>query len=960
MIHPAARVRSTVFAGSVILFVILSLVLFTGKAQAQSQTWYVDASNSGVSGTSWSDAFSNLQEALLVALPGDEIRVAGGSYRPDSGAGLIPGDPSTRFVLPSGISMLGGFAGSLATDPDLRSPEVYRTVLDGRLQGIHVSAAEGLDSPFCGLNEDLPCATLQKGIDRALETGLRIVRVQTGIYTETVTLADDLIIQGGYDLQWNWASTETPGHEVVLTGGINGDGQAVTVEARNLVIGTTLAHLKIEGPQASGSVAGVARSSYAVHAVDSNLQLVAVVIEAGSGANGLAGESGTNLGGNPAADGQAGGNADSYFSFCDATAFGAGGLAGGGGPTGGGNGGGGGTMDSNCCGTIPNPFCDSYDATGGSAGADGAGLPGWGQGGGGGSTCNGGGDGAPGSQGISGQGGTGASAGGGLSGIYWAGNSGSSGLLGTAGGGGGGGGGSGGCDNGTFGTDSYGAGGGGGASGGIPSPQSGAGGSAGGSTFGIFVLGTSNVDLIQSTIVRGEAGAGGIGGTPGEGQPGGIGGAGGNGAAGTPNAGRGGDGGDGGASGGGGGGSGGDSHAAWSDGATIFAYDTSVLGGLEGPGAAGGVNPALDAVTQGSAGAGGQVFDGLTHVTTTDLPASPLDRSRQILELTGENSVVDGFVIQGSSNQSNEIPVVIGSSGHVLSRCHFLNLSSGALTTIQVNGFTIFENCRIENCQSAITGAVELLPSTVCRMENCIISNNRSIQGAAVLEGAADSVLLMINNTLTENENSVSGGLIMLDSNAQAVLQNNILFGNSTVDTGLQLPATAVLIRNIVEGGWPGDNFDVDPELTGTGEFPFTPGPGSPCVDQALSVASSTTEDCLGQPRSVCQGVDIGAVERQTCGDGDSLDFIRGDCDGNGSIDLADAVALLDYLFTGGSLTCLATADVNDDSDMNLADPGTLLAYLYIGGSAPPEPFTSCGQDGDGSLIACEVYGGCP
>ena len=90
MIHPAARVRSTVFAGSWILFVILSLALFTGKAQAQSQTWYVDASNSGVSGTSWSDAFSNLQEALLVALPGDEIRVAGGSYRPDSGAGLIP------------------------------------------------------------------------------------------------------------------------------------------------------------------------------------------------------------------------------------------------------------------------------------------------------------------------------------------------------------------------------------------------------------------------------------------------------------------------------------------------------------------------------------------------------------------------------------------------------------------------------------------------------------------------------------------------------------------------------------------------------------------------------------------------------------------------------------------------------------------------------------------------------
>ena len=667
-----------------------------------------------------------------------------------------------------------------------------------------------------------------------------------------------------------------------------------------------------------------------------------------------------SLGGNPAADGQAGGNADSYFSFCDATAFGAGGLAGGGGPTGGGNGGGGGTMDSNCCGTIPNPFCDSYDATGGSSGSNGAGLPGWGQGGGGGGTCSGGGDGAPGSPGSSGQGGAGAVGGGGLSGIYWAGNSGASGQLGTAGGGGGGGGGSGGCDNGTFGTDSYGAGGGGGASGGIPSPQSGSGGSAGGSSFGLFVLGASNVELFQSTVVRGDAGDGGNGGAPGSGQPGGIGGAGGNGAAGTPNAGRGGDGGDGGASGGGGGGSGGQSYAAWSDGSVVTAYDTFVTGGSAGLGAPGGFSPALDSVTQGSPGAAGQLFDGLTHVTTTDLQRGPLDRSVQILEVTGEDSLLDGLTFSGSSNRSGEIPVIIGGQGHQFVTCQFLNLNSTAMTTVQVAGFTVFENCRFEQCQSAGIAGLEILASAICRMENCILAGNRSQSSAAILHAAQDAVVLLINNTFTGNENTISGGGLEIDDLAQVFMQNNIVYGNLTVDPLLQLPATAVLLRNVIEGGWPGDNFDVDPQLVSAPQGDYTPGPGSPCVDQAISAASTTELDCFGQPRNVCLGVDIGAVERQSCGDGNSLDFIRGDTDTNGSLELTDAVVLLQFLFTGGALDCLATADVNDDSQLNIADPGTLLAYLFIGGAAPPEPISACGQDPDNSLTACEAYDACP
>ena len=42
--------------------------------------------------------------------------------------------------------------------------------------------------------------------------------------------------------------------------------------------------------------------------------------------------------------------------------------------------------------------------------------------------------------------------------------------------------------------------------------------------------------------------------------------------------------------------------------------------------------------------------------------------------------------------------------------------------------------------------------------------------------------------------------------------------------------------------------------------------------------------------------------------------FVRGDSNGDGAIDIADAIAVLSYLFAGGrALDCDDAADVNDD-----------------------------------------------
>lgn len=100
---------------------------------------YVDANATGANnGLSWCGAFARLQDALAIATaPGGvtEIRIAGGVYRPDRGPNQTPGDRSATFRLVSGVSLLGGFAGCGAADPDARDPALHESILSGDLLG---------------------------------------------------------------------------------------------------------------------------------------------------------------------------------------------------------------------------------------------------------------------------------------------------------------------------------------------------------------------------------------------------------------------------------------------------------------------------------------------------------------------------------------------------------------------------------------------------------------------------------------------------------------------------------------------------------------------------------------------------------------------------------------------------------------------------------------------------------
>jgi hypothetical protein len=81
----------------------------------------------GNDGSSWNDAYTNLQTALAAVAAGGEIWVAAGTYRPG-----LPGNRNATFTLVDGAGVYGGFDGT-ETTREQRDPVLNETILSGDL-----------------------------------------------------------------------------------------------------------------------------------------------------------------------------------------------------------------------------------------------------------------------------------------------------------------------------------------------------------------------------------------------------------------------------------------------------------------------------------------------------------------------------------------------------------------------------------------------------------------------------------------------------------------------------------------------------------------------------------------------------------------------------------------------------------------------------------------------------------
>ena len=80
--------------------------------------------------------------------------------------------------------------------------------------------------------------------------------------------------------------------------------------------------------------------------------------------------------------------------------------------------------------------------------------------------------------------------------------------------------------------------------------------------------------------------------------------------------------------------------------------------------------------------------------------------------------------------------------------------------------------------------------------------------------------------------------------------------------------------------------------------------------------------------------------------------FTRGDANGDGTVNISDPSAVLNWLFLGGGdPPCLAAADSNQDGSVNISDPSYTLRWLFLGGADHPAP-TTCGNSTDDGDVA--------
>ncbi len=158
------------------------------------------------------------------------------------------------------------------------------------------------------------------------------------------------------------------------------------------------------------------------------------------------------------------------------------------------------------------------------------------------------------------------------------------------------------------------------------------------------------------------------------------------------------------------------------------------------------------------------------------------------------------------------------------------------------------------------------------------------------------------------------------------------------------------------DAGWAASAFSIEVRLDGV-------------LVATLPGGTSATIVTIGGPGSYS----ITVIGSNQCGVFDSVGgctvtrdnfFIRNDMNQDGSENIADPVQGLNYLFGGGAMDCLDSADVNDDGSVDLADIIYSLNVIFgiaVGGSVPtvPAPAGACGPDPTADAVGCISFTGC-
>ena len=195
------------------------------------------------------------------------------------------------------------------------------------------------------------------------------------------------------------------------------------------------------------------------------------------------------------------------------------------------------------------------------------------------------------------------------------------------------------------------------------------------------------------------------------------------------------------------------------------------------------------------------------------------------------------------------------------------------------------------------------------------------------------------------------------DNQPDLVLQND---GNGVfTDSGQLLGSatTAVIALGDVDG-------DSDLDIVSAEKVaPQPPGP-EPVQPKRVYINVSSADDC--NQNGVVDSCDISSgtssdINVNGIPDECEVQFIRGDGNGDGSVNIADGIFVLLWLFRDGPASpCVDASDINDDGHVNLGDPVYLLVSLFDSSTVPAGPFPDCGVDPTVDELECDSSGVCP
>jgi hypothetical protein len=225
------------------------------------------------------------------------------------------------------------------------------------------------------------------------------------------------------------------------------------------------------------------------------------------------------------------------------------------------------------------------------------------------------------------------------------------------------------------------------------------------------------------------------------------------------------------------------------------------------------------------------------------------------------------------------------------------------------------------------------------------IPGSTPLQFSATLHDPMVEILIVMNgleSTPTFENGSVE---ILVDCNGNFVQDSEDIAAGTSSDCDLDgVPdecGFAAGASDCDQNGTP-DICELDCDLDG--------------VPDACAIAANQVPDCdLNGVPDACDFAAGGDQDGNGILDAcDNVPFWRGDCNSSGSLDLADAIASLYFLFGLANLvTCVDSCDVNDSGAVDIADTVYFLGGLFSNGPPPLPPYPDCGEDPTADPLGC-------